>query len=51
MSQQGEQTTNEPSLLLEKEENERVFDALGPRRVVSCHFYACITLTDVCHRH
>ena len=40
MSQQREQVTNEPSLLLKKEENEKVFAALGHRRIVSCYFYA-----------
>lgn len=38
MSQQREQPTNEPSLLLTKEENEMVFAALGSRRIVSKYF-------------
>ena len=38
MNQQREQPTNEPSLLLDRDENEMVFAALGHRRIVSCFF-------------
>lgn len=38
MNQQREQPTNEPSLLLDRDENEMVFAALGHRRIVSYFF-------------
>ena len=44
--EQREQPTNEPSLLLGRDENEMVFAALGHRRIVSC-FLFIVMLADL----
>ena len=49
MSQQHEQPKNEPSLLLEREENEMVFTALGHRHTVSCYVILTALMCVIIH--
>ena len=48
MNQQREQPTNEPSLLLDRDENEMVFAALGHRRIVSYFLFIVIIADLIC---